>query len=79
MALASFSDALRLGLGAWDIPVVVIEPGGTDTAIFGKVRTRTRLRVAIDIAGSRRTVVLVGATSASIAPPQVSSPTPAVI
>lgn len=35
-ALASLSDSLRLELGAWDIPVVVIEPGGTDTAIFRK-------------------------------------------
>jgi NAD(P)-dependent dehydrogenase (short-subunit alcohol dehydrogenase family) len=35
-ALASFSDSLRVELGAWDIPVVVIEPGGTDTAIFAK-------------------------------------------
>lgn len=38
-ALASFSDSLRLELGAWDIPVVVIEPGGTDTAIFRKAET----------------------------------------
>jgi NAD(P)-dependent dehydrogenase (short-subunit alcohol dehydrogenase family) len=35
-ALASFSDSLRLELGAWGIPVTVIEPGGTDTAIFRK-------------------------------------------
>jgi NAD(P)-dependent dehydrogenase (short-subunit alcohol dehydrogenase family) len=35
-ALASFSDSLRVELGAWGIPVVVIEPGGTDTAIFAK-------------------------------------------
>lgn len=35
-ALESLSDALRLELGAWDIPVTVIEPGGTDTAIFAK-------------------------------------------
>jgi NAD(P)-dependent dehydrogenase (short-subunit alcohol dehydrogenase family) len=35
-ALESFSDALRVELGAWAIPVVVIEPGGTDTAIFQK-------------------------------------------
>lgn len=35
-ALASFSDSLRVELGAWDIPVIVIEPGGTDTAIFQK-------------------------------------------
>jgi NAD(P)-dependent dehydrogenase (short-subunit alcohol dehydrogenase family) len=35
-ALASLSDSLRLELAAWNIPVVVIEPGGTDTAIFTK-------------------------------------------
>jgi NAD(P)-dependent dehydrogenase (short-subunit alcohol dehydrogenase family) len=35
-ALASFSDSLRLELASWNIPVVVIEPGGTDTAIFRK-------------------------------------------
>jgi NAD(P)-dependent dehydrogenase (short-subunit alcohol dehydrogenase family) len=38
-ALASLSDSLRLELAAWDIPVVVIEPGGTDTAIFRKAET----------------------------------------
>ncbi len=35
-ALASLSDSLRLELARWNIPVVVIEPGGTDTAIFRK-------------------------------------------
>ena len=35
-ALESFSASLRLELGAWDIPVTIIEPGGTDTAIFAK-------------------------------------------
>jgi NAD(P)-dependent dehydrogenase (short-subunit alcohol dehydrogenase family) len=41
-ALASFSDSLRVELGAWGIPVVVIEPGGTDTAIFQKADAATR-------------------------------------
>jgi NAD(P)-dependent dehydrogenase (short-subunit alcohol dehydrogenase family) len=41
-ALASFSDSLRLELGAWGIPVTVIEPGGTDTAIFQKAETAAR-------------------------------------
>ncbi|HEY3685184.1 MAG TPA: SDR family NAD(P)-dependent oxidoreductase [Streptosporangiaceae bacterium] len=41
-ALASFSDSLRVELGAWGIPVVVIEPGGTDTAIFQKADTAAR-------------------------------------
>jgi NAD(P)-dependent dehydrogenase (short-subunit alcohol dehydrogenase family) len=35
-AVESLSDSLRIELGAWGIPVVVIEPGGTDTAIFQK-------------------------------------------
>ena len=42
-ALASFSDSLRVELGAWDIPVVVIEPGGTDTAIFAKADAATQV------------------------------------
>lgn len=41
-ALASFSDSLRVELGAWGIPVVVIEPGGTDTAIFAKADAATQ-------------------------------------
>ena len=45
-ALASFSNALRLELAAWDIPVVVIEPGGTDTAIFGKAEAATQNALA---------------------------------
>lgn len=35
-ALASLSDALRVELAAWHIPVVVVEPGGTATEIFTK-------------------------------------------
>jgi NAD(P)-dependent dehydrogenase (short-subunit alcohol dehydrogenase family) len=38
-ALASLSDSLRVELGAWSIPVTVIEPGGTDTAIFRKAES----------------------------------------
>lgn len=45
-ALASFSDALRLELGAWNIPVVVIEPGGTDTTIFRKAEAATQEALA---------------------------------
>jgi NAD(P)-dependent dehydrogenase (short-subunit alcohol dehydrogenase family) len=45
-ALASFSDSLRLELGAWGIPVVVIEPGGTDTAIFAKADAAARAALA---------------------------------
>ncbi|NUR71772.1 MAG: SDR family NAD(P)-dependent oxidoreductase [Hamadaea sp.] len=35
-ALESFSNALRLELAAWNIPVSVIEPGSTQTRIFDK-------------------------------------------
>jgi NAD(P)-dependent dehydrogenase (short-subunit alcohol dehydrogenase family) len=35
-ALESMSDALRGELAAWNIPVVVVEPGGTATDIFSK-------------------------------------------
>lgn len=45
-ALASLSDSLRLELGAWNIPVVVIEPGGTDTAIFRKAEAATQNALA---------------------------------
>jgi len=41
-ALASFSDSLRGELGKWGIPVIVIEPGGTDTAIFHKADAATQ-------------------------------------
>lgn len=41
-ALSSLSDAIRLELSAWDIPVVVIEPGGTDTQIFAKADAMAR-------------------------------------
>jgi NAD(P)-dependent dehydrogenase (short-subunit alcohol dehydrogenase family) len=45
-ALASFSDSLRVELGAWGIPVVVIEPGGTDTAIFQKADAAAQAALA---------------------------------
>lgn len=45
-ALASFSDSLRVELGAWGIPVVVIEPGGTDTAIFAKADATAQAALA---------------------------------
>ena len=35
-ALESLSAALRIELAPWHIPVVVVQPGGTDTAIFAK-------------------------------------------
>ena len=35
-ALAAMSDGLRLELADWNIPVIVVEPGATDTQIFAK-------------------------------------------
>ena len=35
-ALESISDALRVELAPWRIPVVIVEPGATATAIFSK-------------------------------------------
>lgn len=35
-ALESYSHAARVELAPWHIPVVIIEPGGTETAIFAK-------------------------------------------
>ncbi|MGW6280992.1 SDR family NAD(P)-dependent oxidoreductase [Kribbella sp. NPDC055071] len=41
--LESLSTALRLELAAWSIPVVVIEPGSTETAIFSKAAEAARV------------------------------------
>jgi len=35
-ALSSLSDSLRLELAAWNIPVIEVSPGTTDTRIFAK-------------------------------------------
>ncbi|MCX4093685.1 SDR family NAD(P)-dependent oxidoreductase [Nocardia sp. alder85J] len=47
-ALVSLSDALRGELAAWRIPVVVIEPGGTDTQIFAKADQVAAATLAAD-------------------------------
>lgn len=41
-ALASLSVALRAELAAWSIPVILIEPDSTDTAIFAKADAETQ-------------------------------------
>jgi NAD(P)-dependent dehydrogenase (short-subunit alcohol dehydrogenase family) len=45
-ALASLSDALRLELAAWRIPVCLIEPGATGTQIFAKADAAARASLA---------------------------------
>lgn len=45
-ALESLSTALRGELSAWKIPVVLVEPGGTDTEIFAKAAAATESALA---------------------------------
>lgn len=45
-ALASLSDALRLELAAWRIPVCLIEPGSSDTQIFAKAEAAAQASLA---------------------------------
>jgi NAD(P)-dependent dehydrogenase (short-subunit alcohol dehydrogenase family) len=45
-ALASLSDALRTELRAWDVDVVLVEPGGTDTEIFAKAGAASEAALA---------------------------------
>jgi NAD(P)-dependent dehydrogenase (short-subunit alcohol dehydrogenase family) len=45
-ALASMSDALRLELAAWHIPVCLIEPGATQTEIFAKAAAAAQSSLA---------------------------------
>jgi NAD(P)-dependent dehydrogenase (short-subunit alcohol dehydrogenase family) len=47
-ALASLSDALRLELSPWRIPVVLVEPGGTATDIFTKAESAFQATVLPD-------------------------------
>jgi NAD(P)-dependent dehydrogenase (short-subunit alcohol dehydrogenase family) len=45
-AVASPSDALRLELAAWNIPVIVVESGGTQTDTFTKADVQARTTLA---------------------------------
>jgi NAD(P)-dependent dehydrogenase (short-subunit alcohol dehydrogenase family) len=45
-ALEAMSDAIRLELDVWGIPVVVIEPGATGTGIFAKADAVARAGLA---------------------------------
>ena len=52
--MEALSDALRLELRQWRIPVSLIEPGATDTAIFGKTLARLDAAAAsLDARGER--------------------------
>jgi len=63
-ALASFSDSLRVELSAFGIPVVVIEPGGTDTAIFRKADAAAQAALT---AANQATVALYSDQLAAVA------------
>jgi NAD(P)-dependent dehydrogenase (short-subunit alcohol dehydrogenase family) len=45
-ALVSLSEALRLELAAWRIPVCLIEPGAADTKIFAKAEAAAQARLS---------------------------------
>jgi NAD(P)-dependent dehydrogenase (short-subunit alcohol dehydrogenase family) len=77
--IEAISDALRLELRQWGIPVSLVDPGATNTAIFGKTLAELdRLAQTLDergralygeqIAAVRR---LVEKTAADPAPPEV--------
>ncbi|WP_043635970.1 SDR family NAD(P)-dependent oxidoreductase [Nonomuraea candida] len=46
-ALAAMSQALRMELAAWDIPVVLVEPGTTATEIFDKAGAAAKAALAL--------------------------------
>lgn len=51
-ALASLSDAARLELAPWGVPVIQVVPGGTATEIFAKAdRASTEALATVDPAG----------------------------
>ncbi|MFT3866379.1 MAG: SDR family NAD(P)-dependent oxidoreductase [Solirubrobacterales bacterium] len=45
-ALASLSGSMRAELRAWGIPVVLVEPGGTETEIFAKAGAASEAALA---------------------------------
>jgi NAD(P)-dependent dehydrogenase (short-subunit alcohol dehydrogenase family) len=51
-ALESLSDALRIELAPWRVPVVLVVPGAVDTQIFAKAATAAR--AAMDTADPER-------------------------
>jgi NAD(P)-dependent dehydrogenase (short-subunit alcohol dehydrogenase family) len=45
-ALAAMSDALRLELAPWNIPVITVTPGATSTQIFAKAEAAAKANLA---------------------------------
>ena len=45
-ALSAMSAALRLELADWNIPVIVVEPGATDTRIFAKAEAAAKMSLS---------------------------------
>ncbi|NUR59135.1 MAG: SDR family NAD(P)-dependent oxidoreductase [Catenulispora sp.] len=74
-ALQSLSDAQRLELAHWGLPVIVIEPGLLDTAIFDKSAAATAKSLAA-LTPERRALYEAqsAAVSASLAKSKASSP-----
>jgi NAD(P)-dependent dehydrogenase (short-subunit alcohol dehydrogenase family) len=75
-ALQSLSDAQRLELAHWGLPVVVIEPGMMDTGIFAKAATATETATA-KLAPAQRAMYAaqVEAVEAAFGKTKPSSPT----
>lgn len=80
-ALASLSDSLRIELGAWDVQVVVIEPGGTDTAIFQKADAATQAALGtadpakVALYGDQLAAVAKAAAKQKLGPPDAVAKT----
>ncbi|MEV6109829.1 SDR family NAD(P)-dependent oxidoreductase [Streptomyces sp. NPDC051940] len=52
-ALAALSDAQRLELAAWGIPVIVVEPGATETPIFAAAEAAAKTAAGVADPGRR--------------------------
>lgn len=75
-ALQSLSDAQRLELAHWGLPVVVIEPGMMDTAIFDKAASAAA-KSATALTPAQRALydAQLGAATAALAKSKAASPT----
>ena len=74
-ALQSLSDAQRLELAHWGLPVVVIEPGMMDTPIFAKAAAATARSAAVLTAAQRALYdAQLGAVDAALTKSKAASP-----